>query len=167
MQIYESLNEYGSFVTSDMIGRNGHMRWPKALDIVNGYWRFIPDKYKHNRLLNRYENLYENWDCSKEGFEGIRSQEVLPLIFKQDFRCEIFIGFGNLIDIFIDRCFGHNFDINSMEDLAFIDMIQLRDELELLSRNISPCHMLGVFTKKNLKLPFYSRGINPLEIVFE
>ncbi len=66
------------FVTNDMIGRNGHQRWPEALEIVNQYWHELPEAYRYNKLLSRYEPEYMNWDCSTEGFEGIRAQDILP-----------------------------------------------------------------------------------------
>jgi 2-polyprenyl-3-methyl-5-hydroxy-6-metoxy-1,4-benzoquinol methylase len=77
--IRASLRPDGIFVTSDMIGRNGHMRWPEALEIVHEFWRQLPESYRYNRQLKRYEELYQNWDCSTEGFEGIRAQDILPL----------------------------------------------------------------------------------------
>ena len=40
--IRDALLPTGTFVTCDTIGRNGHMRWPEALEIVNEYWRELP-----------------------------------------------------------------------------------------------------------------------------
>ena len=77
-EIKKSLHENGSFISSDMIGRNGHQRWPEALEAVHEFWKELPDSYKYNHLLNRHEAMYENWDCSSEGFEGIRAQDILP-----------------------------------------------------------------------------------------
>ena len=37
--IKDALSPQGRFITSDMIGRNGHMRWPEALDIIHDFWR--------------------------------------------------------------------------------------------------------------------------------
>jgi GT2 family glycosyltransferase/2-polyprenyl-3-methyl-5-hydroxy-6-metoxy-1,4-benzoquinol methylase/glycosyltransferase involved in cell wall biosynthesis len=159
-QIKTSLHENGSFVISDMIGRNGHQRWPEAMEIVNKYWSELPQSYKFNVLLNRLETEYENWDCSKEGFEGIRAQDVLPLLL-QRFQCEKFIGFGNAIDIFVDRCFGHNFNIESEWDKSFIDRVHSEDESEILSGNLKPTHMIAVFVR-TLNYPVYmSRGLDP------
>ena len=82
------------------------MRWPEALFQVNELWRELPERYHHNRQLRRMEPEYENWDCSKEGFEGIRAQDVLPELLKR-FHFKLFVGFGNVVDIFVDRSFGH------------------------------------------------------------
>lgn len=159
-QIKIALHPLGSFIISDTIGRNGHQRWPEALNIVNIYWKELSNKYKFNVLLNRLEDEYENWDCSKEGFEGIRAQEVLPLLVER-FECEKFIGFGNVIDIFIDRCFGHNFNHENEWDKDFIDRIHAEDEKGFLDGSLTPTHMMAVFVKTLNCNPFYSRGIDP------
>ena len=59
------------------------MRWPEALELIQGIWKFIPDHYKTNHQLKRVEQQYQNWDCSKKGFEGIRAQDILPLLVKK------------------------------------------------------------------------------------
>ncbi len=125
--IKRSLKTDGMFLVSDMIGRNGHMRWPEALAIVHEFWRMMPASYRFNHQLKRHEELYENWDCSTEGFEGIRAQDILPLLIER-FHFELFIGFANVIDIFVDRGFGPNFDEKRDWDREFIDRVHERDE---------------------------------------
>ncbi len=159
-QIKKGLHDEACFVISDMIGRNGHQRWPEALEIVNNFWKELPDKYKFNVLLDRLEKDYQNWDCSKEGFEGIRAQDVLPLLLKS-FQCEKFVGFGNAVDVFVDRCFGHNFDPDKEWDRNFIDRVHQVDESKLLTGKLTPTHMLAVFVIKLNTKPFYSRGLTP------
>ena len=142
-QIKSCLKPHGSFIISDIIGRNGHLRWPEALDIVHEFWRKLPPSYRFNSLLNRYEELYENWDCSTESFEGIRSQDILPLLVA-NFHFQLFVGFGNVIDPFADRAFGHNFDVKKAWDRAFINQVHERDEQEMLAGRIKPTHMVAV-----------------------
>jgi SAM-dependent methyltransferase len=159
-QVENALHQNGSFVISDMIGRNGHQRWPEALAIVNKYWADLPDEKKFNVLLNRFEAEYDNWDCSKEGFEGIRAQDILPLLIER-FQCEKFVGFGNVIDIFVDRCFGHNFNPESEWDRNFIDEVHAEDEEKIKKGSLAPTHMMAVFVKSLHCTPYYSRGIEP------
>jgi SAM-dependent methyltransferase len=142
-QIRESLTPHGSFIVSDIIGRNGHLRWPEALGIVQEYWRKLPPSYRFNGQMRRFEGLYENWDCSAEGFEGIRSQDILPLLLAH-FNFRFFVGFGNVIDPFVDRAFGGNFDPDASWDRALIDEVHRRDEREIRAGNITPTHMLAV-----------------------
>lgn len=141
--IRRALHMDGVFITSDMIGRNGHMRWPEALEIVNAIWAFMPDRFKHNRLLKRFEETYHNHDCSKDGFEGIRSQDILPLLVKT-FHFERFVAYGNIPDVFIERCFGHNFSPDDPKDIAFVDFLELLNRLLIDSGYIKPTMMFAV-----------------------
>lgn len=98
--IKECLSDRGYFLVDDMIGRNGHQRWPEAVEIVCELWKKLPEKYKRNRQSGRLENEFVNFDCSKEGFGGIRAQDILPLLIER-FHFECFFAFGNVIDVFI------------------------------------------------------------------
>jgi SAM-dependent methyltransferase len=144
--IENGLKDDGIFLTSDMIGRNGHQRWPEALEIVHEFWKELPESYRFNQKLKRHEELYENWDCSTQGFEGIRAQDILPLLVDR-FHFHLFVVFGNVIDPFVDRCFGHNFNAEGEWDRNFIDRVHARDEAEMLSGRIKPTHMLAVMGK--------------------
>jgi SAM-dependent methyltransferase len=136
----------GIFITSDMIGRNGHMRWPEALAVVNRFWAELDDRYKYNHFWKRIDHEFINHDCSEGCFEGIRAQDILPLLLER-FHFETFIGFANVIDPFIDRAYGHNFDINNPDDLAFIDRVHAEDQRLLLEGEIKPTHMVACMQK--------------------
>lgn len=140
--VLAALREDGFFITSDMIGRNGHQRWPEALAIVHEFWRQLPERYHYNHQLKRIEHVMENWDCSGVGFEGIRSQDILKLLLER-FEFDLFIGYANVIDPFIDRSFGHNFDANSPQDRAFIDRVHACDEEQIAAGNITPTHLIA------------------------
>ena len=88
-----------------------------------------------------------NWDCSIQGFEGIRSQDILPLLLSQ-FHFELFVAYGNVIDPFVDRAFGHNFDATAQWDRDFIDRVHQRDEEAILAGWIKPVHMEAVVGKE-------------------
>jgi SAM-dependent methyltransferase len=140
--VKQALQPWGLFIAFDMIGRNGHMRWPEALAIVNEYWRQLPPSHQYNRMLATRQNEYINFDCSRAGFEGIRAQDILPLLVKL-FHFESFVAFANVIEPFIDRAVGYNFDPQRTWDREFIDRIQARDEEELRVGRVKPTHMLA------------------------
>ena len=160
-EIGRALVPRGKFVISDMIGRNGHQRWPEALSAVHDFWSELPAQYRYNHQLRRHEELYENWDCSKEGFEGIRAQDILPLLLRR-FEFETFIGFSNVIDVFIDRSFGHNFQTDQEWDRSFIDKVHAFDERALQTGALTPTHMMAVLSNEEPAKRLYSRGITPL-----
>lgn len=144
--ISEAIRDFnGTLVTSDMIGRNGHLRWPEALEIVEEYWQRLAPRYRYDRQLRRQEDAFVNWDCSVEGFEGIRAQDILPLMVDR-FHFDLFVPFANIISPFIDRSFGPNFEIDAPEDRALIDEIHERDEREMLAGTITPTQMFAVLS---------------------
>jgi hypothetical protein len=128
------------------------MLWPEAASILREYWSELPDSYRYNVQLLRLERTFENWDCSNEGFEGIRAQDILPLLLDR-FDFELFVGFANIIDSFIGRSFGPNFDADSPSDRAFIDRVHARDQEEILAGRLKPTHMTAVMHNK----PFADR----------
>lgn len=138
-----ALAPHGRFIVSDMIGRNGHQRWPEALVIVREFWRELPPAYRYHRQLKRLEDEFLDWDCSTEGFEGIRAQDILPLLVER-FGFEMFLGFANVVDPFVDRGFGPNFSVDRLWDREFIDRVHQRDEAGLAAGRIKPTHMFAV-----------------------
>ena len=144
-KIYQTLHPHGYFVTDDMIGRNGHMRWPEALAVFHPLWKELPERYKYNHQLRRVEIEFDNWDCSKEAFEGIRSQDILPLLIKK-FHFDLFVAFANIVDVLVDRSFGHNFDTNNEWDQEFIDRVHAMDDLNIENGTIKPTHMTAAMT---------------------
>lgn len=150
----------GLFVVSDMIGRNGHQRWPEAAAIVRQFWDEMPPRYRHNLLLQRHEESFEDWDCAGESFEGIRAQDVLPQLIER-FAFELFLPFGNVIDVFIDRSFGHHFSPSGEWDTHFIDRVHARDELGLRTGELTPTHMMAVMGLQSPAQRLYLDGVTP------
>lgn len=144
--IHEALHPDGVFVSIDVVGRNGHMRWPEALEVVDKIWRFLPDSKKYHHILKTIDSAYQNRDCSNQGFEGIRSQDILPIL-TQHFGFEAFLGFGNLIDVFTSRGFGANFDAEDDHDRAFIDFVEFLNEMLIDLGHIKPTRMCAVMVK--------------------
>lgn len=159
-KIRRAIGDHGVFLTNDMIGRNGHMRWPEALVHVEEIWSTMPRRYKYNHQLQRMEDDFDNWDCSKEGNEGIRAEDILPLLLKS-FHFESFMAFANIIDIFVDRSFGHNFDADSQGDLDFIERIAELDEAKLNSGEVKPTHLIAAMRTTPVEQPKYYEHWTP------
>ena len=141
--IARTLPPHGAFIVSDMIGRNGHMRWPEALVIVNEYWQELPPSYRYDRQRFLQLDAFENWDCARTGFEGIRAQDILPLLVER-FSFDVFLAFANVVDPFVERSFGPNFSVDREWDRDFIDRVHARDEQEIAAGRIKPTHMFAV-----------------------
>ena len=158
-----ALAPHGRFVVSDMIGRNGHQRWPEARAIVDEFWAELPEGYNFHMQLRRHEPRFLDWDCSTAGFEGVRSQDILPLCVER-FGFDLFVGFANVVDPFVDRGFGHHFDADGDWDRAFIDRVHERDEREILARRITPTHMFAVM-RAGAGEGACSRGLAPRDAI--
>lgn len=140
------LADHGVFATCDIIGRNGHMRWPEVEVVLQSLWPLLSERQRTNRQLRRIEDRFINHDCSDEGFEGVRAQDILPLLLER-FYSSRFLGFGGLIDPFVDRGFGHNFNPDDPKDVAFINAVAVISDALLDSGAAKPTMMHAHFTK--------------------
>jgi SAM-dependent methyltransferase len=141
-QVATSLHLDGVMLVNDMIGRNGHRRWPEAVDLVHRIWSICPERYRWNQFSEAPDRTYPDIDCSVSGFEGIRAQDILPLLL-QRFHPDVYITFLNIADPFIDRVYGPNFDISRAEDLAFIDALGRFDDAAIDLGLVTPTHLIA------------------------
>jgi FkbM family methyltransferase len=132
----------GAFVVSDMIGRNGHMRWPETLRIVEGFWNMLPPSKRVDTIHKEQRTSYINFNCAEGTFEGIRAEDIMPLLL-DTFSFERFLGFGGLPDIFIDRMYGPNFDPANPEDTGLIDNLEMLNDLMIRSGAIKPTMLIA------------------------
>lgn len=158
--IAEAMGDTGIFITSDMIGRNGHQRWPEALAILQEFWAELPPTHRYNQQLRRQEDAFMDWDCSAEGFEGVRAQDILPLLIER-FGFKLFLAFGNVVTPFVDRSFGHHFDAEGAWDRDFIDRVHARDQHEIESGRIKPTHMMAVMCNDRSSRPVTYKHLTP------
>lgn len=166
--IWRALSPNGIFATSDMIGRNGHMRWPETEAVLQAVWPLLSEKQRFNhQLLKSHFDRFEDFDCSHEGFEGIRAQDILYQILSR-FSPYKFFGYGGFIEVLVDRGFGHGFDATNERHQAFVRALAKINDMMLDGGMIKPTIMTAYFTKderpeiayrgrtarKSLRLPF-------------
>lgn len=142
-ELKQALLPDGAFVIADMIGRNGHMRWPESLAPLQRLWSVIPARYKYHHLFARQMDTYLDWDCSCEGFEGIRAQDIMPTLVDR-FEFRKMCVWGGMLDVFIDRAFGHNLDSASAADREFVDRLWEADCALLKLGAATPTQMMAV-----------------------
>jgi len=158
-EIKSSLDPAGVFLINDMIGRNGHQRWPEAVAMVNGIWDQMPERYRLNHYSGQIDTVYPDTDCSGESFEGVRAEDILPLLL-QTFHPQTYVTFGNIIDPFVDRVYGPNFDVNNEADVAFLEQIAQLDDAALELGVLTPTHLVGTFRPSPVECR-YPRGRSP------
>lgn len=144
----EKLLNNGVFIACDMIGRNGHQRWSEAKVIVDLLWPLLNDRQKYHVQLQRFNPTFIDHDCTQGGvdFEGIRAQDIMPLLL-QRFHPFKFVGCGGIIDLFVDRGFGHGFNVKESQDLALVHMIAKLNDVLLDADIITPVWTMASFTK--------------------
>jgi SAM-dependent methyltransferase len=152
-QVTRWLHPEGVFVAVDMIGRNGHMRWSETLAVIRQIWPCLPDRLKWDHMFQKLDRWYENWDCSIEGFEGIRAQDILPQLIRKGFRFERFLATGGLTDVFYDRRFGRNFDLDNPLDVSFLEQIQAIEDRLLATGQIKPVCLYAVMRSQTCPTP--------------
>ena len=152
-EIRTSLDKDGVLLINDMIGRNGHVRWPEAVDLVKRIWSVMPARYRWNNFEHREDEIYPDLDCSEFAFEGIRAQDILPLLLER-FHPDVYITFLNVADPFIDRIYGPNFDVGNPEDLAFIDALGFLDDAAIDLQLVTPTHLVASFRNKPVACRF-------------
>lgn len=154
-----SLVDHGVFVSCDMIGRNGHQRWPEALELIEKVWSFLPPEYKKNHVFHRTDETYDNYDCSTSGFEGIRAQDILPNLLRR-FHFQKFLAYGNLTDPFINRMYGPNYDVSREFDAGLIDFLEYLNGLLMELGHVKPTKMMAVMGKQPCECK-YHRNFTP------
>jgi len=113
---------------------------------LNPLWSVLDERHRYNHHTRQVERQFINWDYSLAGFEGIRAQDILPLLVR-DFSFDLFFAFGNLIDPFVDRGFGHNFNPQSETDRQFIDLVMALDDHYLETGQFKPTHMIAAMMR--------------------
>jgi len=158
--VQRSLKPDGLFIISDLIGRNGQMRWPEALDALKPFWDELPEAYRYNRVMGRQEKQFINHDRSIGEGLGLHTQDILPLLLER-FNFNFFYPYGNIIFAFIDRSFGHSFDVNAEWDKDFVDRVHARDEAGILSGELKPTSMLAVLTRQKTEVLLKHPDLTP------
>lgn len=139
------------FLINDMIGRNGHLFWGASLDLCNRLWSVLPKPLKYNHLLQRRFARREQFDCAKDSFEGVRAQDILPLL-DQTFAFKDFAPFFALASRFVDRDYGSNFDTTDPLHRSLLDAIWNLDDFALRSKALKPTQMLAALVRKDAPL---------------
>jgi hypothetical protein len=133
-------------VMNDMIGRNGHQRWPEVLPIVQSIWDTMPREYRYNHIAKRFDEPYDDASYCLTSNEGIRAQDIMPLLL-QRFKASHFVAEGGLTDPFIDRKYGHNFSRENAEDVAFVNRLGYMNDILIDAGIIKPTMALAWFAK--------------------
>jgi len=136
------LGQGGLLLTRDMIGRNGHLAWPECRELIDRVWNGMPGRYRYSHRENRFLEAPPDRDYSKRSFEGIRAQDILPLMLKR-FSFARFYAFGGITEKILNRALGPNFSVDNEDDLAFVNNLELLNDTAINGGLIKPTVMLA------------------------
>lgn len=142
-----SLAEDGVLLSSDVVGRNGHVLWPAVDEVVQAAWRRLPESRRFDRYYGGTRDHYASVDHAAYSNEGVRAQDVVASLLA-GFDFERFLTFGGAIMPFVERRIGFNFDPASAEDADFIDALATLDAARIASGAYPASNMIAVLRHK-------------------
>ena len=145
--LHASLDPEGVLLTSDVIGRNGHVPWPSVDALVQEHWQRLPAEKRFDRYCMEQCGRYAAVDHAAYSNEGVRAQDVVACLLA-GFEFERFLAFGGAIMPFVERRVGFNFDPHSAEDGAFIDELALLDDERIAAGDYPASNMIAVLRHK-------------------
>jgi SAM-dependent methyltransferase len=143
----DSLGTHGVLLTSDIIGRNGHMLWPDVETELQKLWATLPPEKRHDRHFGTADTNYRPIDHAAYSNEGVRAQDVVASLLAE-FDFELFFSFGGAIAPFVERRVGFNFDPQLTDDQAFIDRVQAVDSDALEAGRYPAANMIAALRHK-------------------
>lgn len=132
----------GLLLTRDMIGRNGHVAWPECHELIDQIWHEMPRRYRYSHRQQRFLDTVPNQDHSQHSFEGIRAQDILPLMIER-LSFSHFYAFGGITEKFLNRALGPNFSVDNEDDIAFVNALELLNDTAIKGGIIKPTVMLA------------------------
>ena len=145
------LEDEGSFVTFDMIGRNGHRRWPEVMGLIRRLWPMLPADRQYDHIFARPMPRFQDWDCAIQGFEGVRAQDILRLIAER-FDAARFVAWGGLSETFLNYRTAPSFDPADATDRIFLSRIQQLESALLEARCTTPTEMAAEFRPRRSRM---------------
>lgn len=142
-----SLAPDGVLLTSDVVGRNGHVPWPSVDAIVQAFWRRLPEDKRFDRYFAERRERYVPIDHAAYSNEGVRAQDVVASLMAA-FEFERFFTFGGAIMPFVERRIGFNFDPSSADDTGFIDELARLDGERIAAGDYPGSNMIAVLRHK-------------------
>ncbi len=117
---HRSLNPDGEFWSlGEYVGRNGNRLWPDALAEANSILMDLPEKYRRNRNTSQVDTEMPTNDYSVGCFEGIRSEDIEPLLDRWFVPVDVYRRNCFLWRL-LNQAYCDNYDLNENKDREWI-----------------------------------------------
>jgi SAM-dependent methyltransferase len=132
----------GVLLSSDVVGRNGHLPWPDVEAQVQAFWRELAPGQTVDRGDGKRKPHYQAMNHAAYSNEGVRAQDVVACL-AQAFDFEVFLTFGAAIMPFVERRFGFNFAADGA-DAELLERIAATDEARVRRGDYPASNMFAV-----------------------
>lgn len=140
----DSLLPDGEFWSlGEYIGRNGNRLWADAMAAANAAMRALPERLRVNAHTGQIDHELPSNDFASTTFEGIRSEEIEPLLNR--WFSPVLVAKSNcFLWRLVNLAYCNNYDLNRQEDrLEIIRLINA--ELAFYFSGGKPSELYGVF----------------------
>jgi SAM-dependent methyltransferase len=132
----------GVLLSSDVVGRNGHLPWPDVDAQVQAFWRELSPAQTVDAGDGKHKPRYEPVDHAAYSNEGVRAQDVVACL-ADAFDFEVFLTFGAAIMPFVERRFGFNFAADGA-DAELLDRFAATDDERVQRGDYPASNMFAV-----------------------
>lgn len=147
--ISAALADGGEFWSiGEAIGRNGNRLWGRALDAANACFTPLPARLRRNHHTGVVDERLPDDDYGSGTFEGIRSQDILPLLTDRLDPVDVYRRNCFLWRL-VNQAYNGNYDMSDPEDVARLQGFVLA-ELAHFRDGGRPTELHGVFRKRLL-----------------
>jgi len=159
-KIRAAIEPHGSLVVSAPLARLDRGESPVAREIASQVWQLLPERYRSldGRRLPGPQYASERRSGSPDA--SGRGSALLPQLMRL-FHFEVFVAFGNVINAFVDRAVGPNFDPAQERDRRFIDQVAALDDAKIDAGLYPPTHLLAALRTQPVENPIHFRHWTP------
>lgn len=146
-RVIELLVPNGEFwIMGEAIGRNGNQLWPEALDAANRIFSSLPERFRRNAFTRKVDSAVPETDFSANSFEGIRSEEIEPLLSRYFDPVEIWRRNCFLWRL-VNPVYFRNYDLNSEED-RYVLLSLVSAEYNLWKKGGRPTESHSIYRRR-------------------
>ncbi len=152
-EISKSLKEDGLFVFNEFVGPTQFQWTDKQVKVINDILKILPDRYRYQPLCKCYKDTFSRPSIKEmnsiDPTEAVRSKDIIPKL-ENHFSIIERKDYGGTILHTLLQDIICNFDENSQEDMAILQLIFYIEDVLLREGCIESDHSMVVCKKKGI-----------------
>lgn len=147
--VRDALAEDGEFWSiGEAIGRNGNRLWGRDYAAANAFFQQLPGRLRRNRTSGRVDEDLPDTDFSTSTFEGIRSEDIDPMLLRVLEPVHLYRRNCFLWRI-VDLAYAENYDLGRQEDVGWLQRAVTAELMHFRSGG-RPSELHGVYRRPAL-----------------